>query len=361
MGRFKPLLPLGPTTVVERLVERYRSAGIEDICVVAGHRAAELQAVLQPLGVRGVVNPDPDAGMYSSLVVGVRALPADCRAFFVHPVDIPLVRRATLAALAQAFALGSAQVCHPCFDGRRGHPPLVSAELAPEILSWRGQGGLRAFWENHALAVEEVPVADAAILQDLDTEVDYLQMAAGLATEDIPTEDECRVLMTRVAAVPPAVWQHCRAVTEVALSLAGAANSRGARLNLDLVRAAGLLHDIAKTKADHASAGAQLLAGLNYPRVAAAVAVHMDLDTDPDQPLDEAQLVFLADKLFEGEHLAGLESRLARKMAKYGRDPEARAAIACRFLVAAWIAAKLARITGRSLEALLPRDTQRQE
>jgi putative nucleotidyltransferase with HDIG domain len=282
-------------------------------------------------------------------------------AFFVHPVDIPLVRRSTLVALVQAQASGAAQVYHPCFDGRRGHPPLVSAQLAPALLEWRAEGGLRAFWENHLLAMRDVPVADAAILQDLDTEADYRQMAARLACEDIPTEDECRVLMTRVAAVLGPVWRHGRAVAGVALALASAANRSGARLNLDLVRAAGLLHDIAKSEPDHAAAGAELLAALDFPRVAAIVAAHMDIETDPERPLDEAQLVFLADKLIQGDRLAGLGERLARKMAKYGGDPEARAAITRRFEAAGCIAAKVERITGGSLGTLPPQDHRLRE
>ncbi len=361
MGRFKPLLPLGETTVVERVVSLYRTVGIADICVVTGHGADALRPVIEPMGVRCVTNPDYPRGMFSSLTTGVAALPAGVRGFFLHPVDVPLVRASTVVALMAAFKAEAPQVCHPCFDSRRGHPPLVAAELAPLILGWRGEGGLRAFWENHLLAVREVPVADAAILHDLDTEADLLRMTERLATEDLPTEEECRVLMTRVAAVPEPVWRHCRAVAEVALALAAGANRGGAGLDLDLVRAAGLVHDIAKRRAEHAAAGAELLAALDYPRVAYAVGVHMDIETDPEQPLDEAQLVFLADKLIQGDRLAGLDERLARKMAKYGGDPRARAAIARRFETAGWIASKVERITGRSLEALLPRSHRAQE
>jgi hypothetical protein len=44
MGRFKPLLPLGDTTVVERVVGLYAAAGIEDICVVSGYNGEALHA-----------------------------------------------------------------------------------------------------------------------------------------------------------------------------------------------------------------------------------------------------------------------------------------------------------------------------
>jgi putative nucleotidyltransferase with HDIG domain len=361
MGRFKPLLPLGATTLAGRVVALYRAAGIQDVCVVAGHQADELQAALAPLGVRCIVNRAYAQGMFSSLTTGVAALASDVRGFFVHPVDVPLVRPSTLAALIAAFGESTAQVCHPCFDGRRGHPPLVSAELAPAILAWSGQGGLRAFWDQGGTTAREVPVADEAILLDMDTDASYRRLVARLEREDVPSADACRVLMTQVAQVPEAVWRHCRAVAAVAEALAAALNRAGAALDLDLARAAGLVHDIAKTQADHAAAGAAMLAALEYPRVAAAVAVHMDLDTAPDRPLDEAQLVFLADKLLEGERLEGLAARKARKLAKYGKDAPARAAITRRFETAGWIAAKVERITGRRLAEVLAERPGRQE
>jgi molybdenum cofactor cytidylyltransferase len=360
MGRFKPLLPLGPTPVVARVVGLYRSVGIDNICVVAGHKANELQAVLNPMGVRCIVNRAYAQGMFSSLTAGVAALPSGVRGFFVHPVDVPLVRPSTVSALIAAFTERPALVLHPRFDGRRGHPPLVPVDLAPVILAWSGDGGLRAFWDLGGAAMQEVPVADEAILLDLDTEEEYRRLTERLAREDLPTAEECRVLMTQVAQVPEAVWRHCQATARVAAALAAAAKRSGALLDTELVRSAALVHDIAKTRAGHAAAGATQLAALGFPRVA-AVGVHMDIATNPRQPLDEAQLVFLADKLLEGERLAGLEARQKRKLAKYGTDSQAKAAIDRRFQAARWIQAKVERLTGRSLGALMSESEREQE
>jgi hypothetical protein len=107
-------------------------------------------------------------------------------------------------------------VLHPCFDGRLGHPPLVSADLAPAILAWSGEGGLRAFWGQGGMTAREVHVADEAILLDVDTDEAYRRLLARLDREDVPSADACRVLMTQVAQVPEAVWRHCQAVAAVA-------------------------------------------------------------------------------------------------------------------------------------------------
>ena len=52
MGCFKPLMELDGQRVVDRVISLYRSAGVSDICVVVGHRAAEMTAALAGSEVR---------------------------------------------------------------------------------------------------------------------------------------------------------------------------------------------------------------------------------------------------------------------------------------------------------------------
>src|SRR5271157_4270310 len=92
MGQFKPRLPVGGRSAIELAITAFREAGIEVVLVVTGHRAQELTAVLEGHRVRCVFNPKYDSGMYSSIVAGLKALPADTDACFILPADIPLVR-----------------------------------------------------------------------------------------------------------------------------------------------------------------------------------------------------------------------------------------------------------------------------
>ncbi len=353
MGRFKPLLPLGETTVVERVVGLYRDAGVEDICVVLGHRAGEVTAVLEPHGVRFVVNRQFEEGMFSSIQEGMRALPDGCRGFFVHPVDVPLVRKSTVVSLVEAFTGNDGDICHPGFDGRRGHPPLVPAALASEILDWPGEGGLRGCWSACDMPMRDVAVADQGILWDLDTEEDYQLILARLLSEDIPTVDECHALMSRVLRVPDAVQQHCRAVATVAVRLATALRQAGLCLDIDLLRSAALVHDIAREVPDHAMAGAKLLEDLDFSRLAGLVRVHMDMAVGPDPSVDEAGVLYFADKLVVGHRLADLDERFERKLVKYGKDAGAIAAIEKRRDAAKRLQVAIERICGQTVDALL--------
>jgi len=173
MGTAKALLPFRGATVAEQSIRLFRSAGIDDILFVLGHEPEGIMEILERHAVRWSINPHYDDGMFSSIQCGVRAL-GSVRGFFVHPVDMPLVRPDTLEALLRSFQEGRAVVCRPCFRAKRGHPPLLSSVLIPELLGFQGDGGLRAFLRERAEDSLDVSCGDPGILMDLDRMEDYL-------------------------------------------------------------------------------------------------------------------------------------------------------------------------------------------
>ena len=120
---------------------------------------------------------------------------------------------------------------------------------------------------------------------------------------------------------PAPVIAHGRAVAQKALELAG--QLRDVPLDWDLLGAAAVLHDLARAgTGDHAEQGAAFLDREGYPAVAAIVARHHDLGADPTP---EAALLYLADKLVQGEQTVTLEARFAASRKKCD-SPEAIAA-----------------------------------
>ncbi len=176
MGGFKPLLPLGGITLLERCVTLFRQAGVTRIGVVSGHQAALLRPELERLEVVEIHNPAFQQGMFSSVRAGVAAWAdwgAEAEAFFLLPVDMPLVRPATVASLLSAWNGGALRQLHPVWQGERGHPPLLHRDLIPAILAWDGERGLEGCLALEAAQdpsrVRELEVADPMILLDLDT------------------------------------------------------------------------------------------------------------------------------------------------------------------------------------------------
>jgi CTP:molybdopterin cytidylyltransferase MocA len=173
MGAFKPLLPFGPDTVIERVLAAVRGAGVRTLRVVVGSNAGRLVPLLERCGAAWVMNERFEEGMYSSVQAGVRSLPDDTAAFFLLPGDMPLVRSGTLIRLAAEWDRHPGGILYPCDSGRRGHPPLIAAARIPEILGEAPPGGLRELLARHAGAARDVEVADPGVLADLDTPEAY--------------------------------------------------------------------------------------------------------------------------------------------------------------------------------------------
>ena len=94
-------------------------------------------------------------------------------------------------------------------------------------------------------------------------------------------------------------------------------------MNLRLVSAAAILHDVRKGDPAHALAGAALLRDLGYPEVAAVVAEHMRISEEACIYIDERAVVYLADKISMGSREVTLEERFDEKRRLYADNPEA--------------------------------------
>lgn len=352
MGDFKPLMKLGPESASEHAVRCFLRAGIQDVRVVTGHRAEEVAKAVEPLGANVVFNPCFDDGMFSSVQAGVRTLDSRVGAFFLLPVDHALVRPFTVTKMLAARHSCPGGIVYPVFRGRRGHPPLVSYRFREEILAGSYQGGLRVLLECHEEDSFEVAVPDEGVLLDMDTREDYQTVLGLVARQSIPTPGECRRIFEEVRTAE-GVWRHCRAVADLAGVLVESLNKAGAFLDNDLVVTAALLHDVARCYLDHAREGGAIVRGFNYPRVAEVVAVHMDLEVPEEQPVTEAEVVFLADKMIKGQSVVGLAQRLRQVLERLNGDEAARLAAKHRMEQAGLIKKKVEKVLGRSLEAFV--------
>jgi CTP:molybdopterin cytidylyltransferase MocA/HD superfamily phosphohydrolase YqeK len=353
MGEFKPLLPLGGVTIMERVVTLFQSAGIENIRVVIGHRGAELEPLLEQLGACAVANPRYREGMFSSVVAGVATIDAEVDYFLVLPVDVPLVRVATLRRLLELCRQEHADIIYPRFMGERGHPPLIAGSHAREIAAWQGEGGLKAAlgqWESAAL---DVDVADENILLDMDTPGDYKLLREKVERMEIPTPEECRALMENVLCVSEQIVRHGRTVAQVATSLGLELNRAGCCLDIPLLEAAALLHDLAKGEPDHARAGARILRDLGFGAIAEPVATHIDITLNEEKTIGVGELLYLADKLVQGERMLPLEERFRNKMERCAGDPAVQSIINGRLQSALEIRKRVGTRLGRTVEEVL--------
>ncbi|MHC1790882.1 DVU_1551 family NTP transferase [Solidesulfovibrio sp.] len=360
-GPLKPLLPLAGTTPLARLAATFRAAGLDDILVVGGHRQEDIAAEAAGLGLGFVANPDYASGMFSSVRAGLAAVRPDAARVLLTPADVPLFRPATVARLLErAGRPGAADVLYPTFAGERGHPPCLDTRLIPPILAHAGPGGLRQALAPYRF--EEMPVADACILADMDTPADYAALTALARRLDVPSPAEAEALLA-IESVPPQGLAHARGVAAVALALARALNAAGAALDCELVQSAALLHDVAKGRPGHEAAGGRLLDSLGFSRAAPIVASHRDIELPAEAPLTEREVVYLADKFVHGSRLVSVADRFGQKLAQFAGDDAATAAITRRRGNALTVLARVEQALPRPLarvlaETGLPREGQ---
>jgi molybdenum cofactor cytidylyltransferase len=190
MGRFKPLLPLGNETVLERVIRVFRKAGVGDVRVVVGHRMGELIPMIERTNASVVINPNYSKGMFSSVQAGVNSIPRDSDAFFVHPVDIPMIYPSTITKMIDRHDTHEGMIIYPCYRGNRGHPPLVPGKFSKAIIRANGSGKLNDVLASFKRDSVDLEVEDPNILLGINHPGDYTAMVSSLAHGNVLTDGQ---------------------------------------------------------------------------------------------------------------------------------------------------------------------------
>lgn len=175
MGTQKLLLPFDGKTIVEKVVENILNSGIENILVVLGANRIEIDEVLEFWPVRTIWNENFREGMHTSVISGVKSLPADAKAVMFFLGDQPFIPVNVSAKVVAAWKDSGKGIVIPLFNGKRGHPPLYDLKFRKEILNLDPSVGLRSVALKFQDEILEVETGCPGILKDIDTQEDYLQ------------------------------------------------------------------------------------------------------------------------------------------------------------------------------------------
>ena len=173
---------------------------------------------------------------------------------------------------------------------------------------------------------------------------DFSTQAVGLRPHPALTDEVCEALLD-AAGAEGKLRAHCRAAAALADELCAALRQRGLPLDAEAVHAAALLHDIARREENHAALGARWLRELGYEKEAEIIRQHHDPD---GTAIDEAAVVFLADKAVRGSERVGIDGRFAASAEKC-TTPEARAAHARRYETAKTVRDEINRLCEEEL------------
>ena len=173
MGQPKQLLPFRGTILLDWVLAQVESAStLDEVIVVLGRAADEIQPRLHSTRARVVVNPGFTEGCSGSYQAGIANLDPRAEAVMVLLGDQPGVDSAVIDQVAEDWRTRGGIIALTSYRGRRGHPIVFARELFDQLLQL---GGDKAAWkilDAHPEWVRDVEV-DHAFPEDVNTWQDY--------------------------------------------------------------------------------------------------------------------------------------------------------------------------------------------
>jgi molybdenum cofactor cytidylyltransferase len=180
-GGRKLLASIEGRPVLQHVLDRLAAAGMQGSIVVLGDDARELQRSITWRDEVRVINPEPNAGLSSSLRIGMAALPADAEAALIVLGDQPRVSPEVIRALLDAGVDEERPVAVPvdaAGDGGR-NPVLLGRAGFALVEGAEGDRGLGPVIAAQQRLVREVDVSELMGDQgnpDIDTRLDHIRL-----------------------------------------------------------------------------------------------------------------------------------------------------------------------------------------
>lgn len=174
-GGGKLLHPLEDGVAIAAHAARHLLAAGLDVTAVIRPGDFPLRELLEAEGCTVTVCADAAQGMGVSLAHGVTAT-RDAGGWIVALADMPRIRPATIARVAQALAAG-ADIAAPAFQGDRGHPVGFSRRFLQELQAMIGDSGARALVQRNQALLRLIDCDDPGVLFDIDRRDDLARSA----------------------------------------------------------------------------------------------------------------------------------------------------------------------------------------
>ncbi len=168
---FQPLMPIGETTVIRRIIIMLKQAEIDPIVIITGRDGDQVEKHVSKMRTICLRNEEyQTTQMFDSVRMGLNYVEDLCSQVLILPVKYPLFLENTVKQLLQT----KEKAACPVYNGRRGHPVLLSTSLIPSLLRYDGPGGLNGALRQDSInsSIEEIPVNDQGISLSIETEED---------------------------------------------------------------------------------------------------------------------------------------------------------------------------------------------
>lgn len=200
-GRPKAALQIGGRSLLERLVDALRAAGIEQIRIVLGPYTETLLPLAQRCGLQVLAHDRPETGLIDSQRLSIQAhlapgqaqgrdrppAPAQAPDLLLVLADLPWLQADHVRALLKHWQRRAAgiEAQMPLVAGVRGHPVLLSWQAVGQIDALAPDAGIRDWLKDHPGLVGPFISQQRAYITDLDTPADLAALEQAMQPEPV--------------------------------------------------------------------------------------------------------------------------------------------------------------------------------
>jgi molybdenum cofactor cytidylyltransferase len=159
---------VGEKPMLEWVVQTAVNSELSHVILVTGYEKDFGGRLAKKYSIKAVHNPDYQSGMSSTLKCGLNNLPEGTDGIAILLGDMPYLRRNTVNQIIKRFCELQEGILIPVYDGRKGHPPIMSTKYVKEMFEVSGDKGARDVIGRHQEDVTYIEVDDPGTIKDID-------------------------------------------------------------------------------------------------------------------------------------------------------------------------------------------------
>lgn len=206
MGEFKPMLPIGKETMIQRVVRTLKKADIENVVVITGYRHEVIEENLKHAGVMFLKNERfIQGGWADSVKMGLEWLDNKCDKILAIPGDVPMVMESTIRDLL----VQEGEVVYPTFQGEPGYPVVLGGQAVSKAVNslLAEECSIQPNAIEHLLEITKGPgiqatvlaVEDVGVTLQINSQKDY-EKALNLYLDEAGRNDQIRIITKTMLA-----------------------------------------------------------------------------------------------------------------------------------------------------------------
>lgn len=178
-SRPKSLLELEGVSLIRRQLIALSGAGADELVVVLGHYADQIEPMVQDFPVTLIRNNNPDDGRVSSLRLGLKALSPKIDAVVVALADQPLINAQDIIDLIGVFKKrpSTTEVVLPSVEGLPGNPVIFTTNVREMIMAGGANVGCKQWQQANPAQVHHWETTNQRYRIDIDTPEDIEALA----------------------------------------------------------------------------------------------------------------------------------------------------------------------------------------